>query len=63
MKKKKRFDCVEMQHRGGERINSILKDMTLEQQIAYWQERTEALLVQQQALREQREAPAEKATT
>jgi hypothetical protein len=39
MKKPKTFDCVEMMHRGAERIYEITKDMTLEEEIVYWRER------------------------
>ena len=39
---KKRFDCVEMKRKAAAPINERLKDMTVEQQIAYWKERSEA---------------------
>ena len=37
--RRKKSDCVEMQHKAGERIYQITKDMTFEQELAYWQER------------------------
>ena len=51
MKAKKRFDCVEMQHQGGNAIYEVIKDMTREEQLAYWARRTEALRKKQEALR------------
>ena len=36
---KKRFDCVEMKRRGAERIYNAVKDMTVEEELAYWQRR------------------------
>jgi hypothetical protein len=35
--RKKRFDCVEMMHRGGDRIYRATRGMTREQELAYWQ--------------------------
>jgi hypothetical protein len=39
---RKRFDCVEMKRKAAAPINERLQGMTVEQQIAYWQERSEA---------------------
>jgi hypothetical protein len=36
----KAFDCVEMKRRGAQRIYERTKDMTAEQEIAYWRERS-----------------------
>jgi hypothetical protein len=36
---KKRFDCVELQHKGGDRIYETTKGMTHEQLLAWWEER------------------------
>jgi len=36
---KKRFDCVELQHKGGDRIYEATKGMTHEQLLAWWEER------------------------
>jgi hypothetical protein len=41
--KKKRFDCVEMQHEGGRRIYEALKGKSRDEQIEYWRERNESL--------------------
>jgi hypothetical protein len=36
---KKIFDCVEMQHRGGQKVLARLSGMTLDEQVAYWERR------------------------
>jgi hypothetical protein len=40
--KRKPFDCVEMKRRGARRILAETAGMTLEQEAAYWQARSEA---------------------
>jgi hypothetical protein len=50
---KKTFDCVELQHEGGREIARRTAGMTIEEKVAYWAERTEALRREQQALRAQ----------
>jgi hypothetical protein len=40
---KKAFDCVEMQHEGGKRIYEAVKDMTFEQEVAYWRKRNASM--------------------
>ena len=47
----KTFDCVRMKRAGNQKIFEIIKDMTLEEELAYWQEATETLRRQQQAVR------------
>jgi hypothetical protein len=37
--KPKSFDCVEMMHRGARRIYEETKDMTVAEELAYWQQR------------------------
>ena len=49
----KRFDCVWMKRAGNQKIFEIIKDMTLEEELAYWQDATEKLRRQQQAVRRQ----------
>jgi hypothetical protein len=39
--KRKPFDCVEMKRRGSQRIYEVTKDMTAEEEIAYWRERSQ----------------------
>jgi hypothetical protein len=36
---KKTFNCVEMQHRGAEKVQAKLAAMSLDQQVAYWERR------------------------
>ena len=45
------FDSVALQHEGARAIYEETKDMTPEQQLAYWQERTDALLEEQRRLK------------
>ena len=41
--KTKRFDCVEMMHRGAALVRKRLKGMTLEEEAAFWRRQTEEL--------------------
>jgi hypothetical protein len=52
MTKKKSFDCVEMMHEGALRIYEKTKDMTKEEELAYWRERAEAARREHPRLRE-----------
>ena len=52
--KTKTFDCIEMKRQGSQRIYEAIKDMTIEQKIAYWRE-------QSQQFREDRARLSEKA--
>jgi len=54
--KTKTFDCVDMKRRGAERIYEQVKDMTLEEELAYWRQRT---LEFRQQLQEQQVSPSE----
>lgn len=36
---KKTFDCVDMKHRAAEKLQAKLAGMTLDEQVAYWEER------------------------
>ncbi len=48
--KTKTFDCVEMKRQGALRIHEQLKGMTVEQQIAYWRQRSEEFRREQEDL-------------
>ena len=48
--KTKMFDCVEMKRRGAERIHERVKNMTLEQKIDYWGQRSRAFRSEQERL-------------
>jgi len=39
----KTFDCVEMKREGARRIYEMTKDMTLEQELAFWRRKTAQL--------------------
>ncbi len=41
--KNKRFDCVEMKHKGAERVYQAIAGLSKEQQIDYWRRGSEAL--------------------
>ena len=41
--KNKKFDCVEMMHRGAEHVRKQVHGMTLEEEVAYWRKRTNDL--------------------
>jgi len=51
---KKNFDCVAMKHRGAEQLFEKLSNLTPEQELAFWQKRTEFLQKFRQKLLAQR---------
>ncbi len=56
---KKTFDCVEQQHRGGQRLTRKLRKMTREEQLEYFAKRTEELRKQQAKRRAEAGLPVE----
>ena len=40
----KAFDCVQLQHKGGEKVHQATQGMTLEEELAFWTKGTEELL-------------------
>ena len=54
--KTKPFDCVEMKHKGGDRIYEATKGMTLAERLAYWQKRNQEARELQATARTQRKA-------
>jgi hypothetical protein len=59
--KTKTFDCVEMKRQAALRIHERLKDLTVEQQIEYWRQRSAEFQRDHERLRAQAggtEAPA-----
>jgi hypothetical protein len=52
--KTKTFDCVEMKHRGGQRIYEMVKGMTREEELAFWKAGTEELRARLEARRSKR---------
>ena len=57
--RKKLFDCVELQHQGGDRVYEATKGMTPEERLAWWDERNREFQAAREARRtEHREAMA-----
>ena len=52
--KTKDFDCVEMMHQGAALVRQELEGKSIEEQMAYWREGTQALLKRQDQLRKNR---------
>jgi len=52
--RKKSFDCVELQHRGGAALARRLEGMTTEEKVAYLRECAQALRTRQAALQRER---------
>ena len=50
--KTKKFDCVQMKREGAKRVQEILKGMTREQQLAFWQDSYEHMIRRRQERRE-----------
>ena len=48
--KTKTFDCVEMKRQGAKRLYENTKDMTPEEELAYWQEQSRRLRDEQKQL-------------
>ena len=53
--KKKSFDCVEMMHEAALRIYEETKDMTEEEELAYWERKNEAMRQRHPRLKEREE--------
>ncbi len=51
-KTSKSFDCVEMMHEGALRIHEETKEMTKEEELAYWRRKDEAARREHPRLRE-----------
>ena len=57
--KAKTFDCVEMKHQGAENVREQTKDMTPEQELAFWHERSRILTQRQEVAKRESHALAE----
>lgn len=53
---KKSFDCVEMMHEGALRIYEETKDMTEQEELAYWARKNEEMRQRHPRLREKEES-------
>ena len=49
--KKKAFNCVQMKREGAARVYDLVKDMTIEEELAFWKKGTARLRRRQKALR------------
>ena len=58
---KKTFDCVEMMHRGGAAVYEKIKDMTFEEEVAYWAERDRVFRAEIEARRREHAKDQERA--
>jgi hypothetical protein len=47
--KKKKFDCVEMMHRGGRKIYEETKNLTFEEEVEYWRKKSDEAVRRHQA--------------
>ena len=54
MTAKKKFDCVEMKHKGAVKVQARLTGMSREQQLEYWRVRTDELLDYQRKVIQER---------
>jgi len=54
--KTKTFDCVAMKRRGAEKVYEMVKDMTVEEEVEFWRQKTEELRKLQKAVQEKRRA-------
>lgn len=54
MKNSKEFDCVEMMHRGAERVREETKGMSIEEELAYWRKLTAELRKMQEEIRQKK---------
>jgi hypothetical protein len=50
--KQKTFDCVEMKRQAALRIYERIKDLTPEEQLAYWQQRDEQFRKEREAVQQ-----------
>ena len=54
--RKNDFDCVEMMHRGAELVREQTKGMSPEEELAFWQRKTEEMLARKRELSKTRKA-------
>ena len=54
--KNKSFDCVEMKRKAAVKIYEKMKNMSREEQIAYWKERSEGFIKRHKEARKKLEA-------
>jgi len=52
--KMSKFNCVELKHRGAEKIMEKASQMTMVQELEFWRERTQNLVNQQKSIKQKR---------
>lgn len=57
--KTKTFDCVEMKHRGAEKLKEKIGRLTVQQELAFWAERSHELKQRQVTAKTHREQPGD----
>lgn len=57
--KTKTFDCVEMKHRGAEQLKEKIDRFTVQQELAFWAERSNELKQRQATAKAHREPPGD----
>ena len=57
---RRNFDCVDLQHRGQERIGAKLAGMTREEELAYWRRCHAAFLARQKQPQETASSEADR---
>jgi hypothetical protein len=57
--KTKTFDCVEMKHRGAEQVKEKIDRLTVQQELAFWAERSNELKQRQATAKAQIEPPGD----
>lgn len=55
--KTKTFDCVEMKRRGAEQVKEKIDRLTVEQELAFWADRSRELKQRQAAAKVHKEPP------
>ena len=55
--KTKTFDCVEMKHRGAEQLKEKIDRLTVQQELAFWAERSNELKQRQATAKAHKEPP------
>lgn len=57
--KTKTFDCVEMKHRGAEQLKEKIDRLTVQQEVAFWGERSSELKQRQATAKAHKEPPGD----
>lgn len=48
---KKKFDCVELQHKGGQYVKSLTAGMSPEEELKFWEKETKRIQKKQASLK------------